>query len=82
MIKSAMGYDQRQVAFLGVAKDLGDAIGFGAGSLCEVLPVWVILLIGVVQNFLGYGLVWLVVAGILPSLPLWVVSSINFSVSH
>ncbi|KAB1217471.1 putative transporter MCH1 [Morella rubra] len=72
VIKSAMGYDQRQVAFLGVAKDLGDAIGFGAGSLCEVLPVWVILLIGVVQNFLGYGLVWLVVAGILPSLPLWV----------
>ncbi|KAE8123865.1 hypothetical protein FH972_018786 [Carpinus fangiana] len=72
VIKSAMGYNQRQVAILGVAKDLGDAIGFIAGSLCEVLPIWVILLIGVVQNFVGYGLVWLVVAGILPSLPLWV----------
>jgi hypothetical protein len=77
VIKSAMGYNQRQVAILGVAKDLGDSIGFIAGSLCEVLPIWVILLIGVVQNFVGYGLVWLVVAGILPSLPLWAVSSIN-----
>ena len=82
VIKSAMGYDQRQVAFLGVAKDLGDSVGFVAGSLCEVLPIWVILLIGVVQNFVGYGLVWLVIAGVLPALPLWVVSLINFSFVH
>ncbi|KAF5476539.1 hypothetical protein F2P56_003284 [Juglans regia] len=72
VIKSAMGYNQRQVAILGVAKDLGDSIGFVAGSLSEVLPIWVVLLIGVVQNFVGYGLVWLVVTGIVPSLPLWV----------
>ncbi|KAG2678525.1 hypothetical protein I3760_11G006300 [Carya illinoinensis] len=72
VIKSAMGYNQRQVAILGVVKDLGDSIGFVAGSLSEVLPIWVILLIGVVQNFVGYGLLWLVVAGMVPSLPLWV----------
>ncbi|XP_021286925.1 protein NUCLEAR FUSION DEFECTIVE 4-like [Herrania umbratica] len=72
VIKSAMGYNQRQIAILGVAKDLGDSIGFVAGSLCEILPIWVILLIGVVQNFVGYGLVWLVIANILPDLPLWV----------
>uniref|UniRef100_A0A5B7AYR6 Putative Major facilitator protein n=1 Tax=Davidia involucrata TaxID=16924 RepID=A0A5B7AYR6_DAVIN len=57
---------------LGVAKDLGDSIGFIAGSLCEVLPIWGILSIGVVQNFVGYGLVWLIVTNRLPSLPLWV----------
>ncbi|EOY22495.1 Major facilitator protein [Theobroma cacao] len=72
VIKSAMGYNQRQIAILGVAKDLGDSIGFVAGSCCEILPMWVILLIGVVQNFVGYGLVWLVIANILPDLPLWV----------
>ncbi|KAK4362609.1 hypothetical protein RND71_017850 [Anisodus tanguticus] len=72
VIKSGMGYNQRQVALLGVAKDLGDAIGFLAGSLCEVLPIWAVLFIGVVQNFVGYGLVWLVVAHKLPALPLWV----------
>ncbi|XP_022737818.1 protein NUCLEAR FUSION DEFECTIVE 4-like [Durio zibethinus] len=72
VIKTAMGYNQRQIAILGVAKDLGDSIGFVAGSLCETLPIWVILLIGVVQNFVGYGLVGLAVANILPDLPLWV----------
>uniref|UniRef100_A0A2P2KTK2 Uncharacterized protein n=1 Tax=Rhizophora mucronata TaxID=61149 RepID=A0A2P2KTK2_RHIMU len=71
VIKSALGYNQRQVAALGVAKDLGDAIGFVAGSLCEVLPMWAIMIIGVLQNFVGYGLVWLVVTQRLPSLPLW-----------
>lgn len=71
MIKSAMGYNQRQIAILGVAKDLGDSIGFIAGSLCDVLPIWGILFIGAVQNFVGYGLVWLIVTGTL-DLPLWV----------
>ncbi|XP_043806440.1 protein NUCLEAR FUSION DEFECTIVE 4 isoform X2 [Manihot esculenta] len=72
VIKSAMGYNQRQVAMLGVAKDLGDSIGFVAGALCEVLPIWALLLIGAIQNFVGYGLVWLIIINKLPSLPLWV----------
>lgn len=74
MIKSTMGYNQRQIAILGVAKDWGDAIGFVAGSLCDVLPTWGLLLIGAVQNFLGYGLLWLIVTQKLPNMPLWVVS--------
>ncbi|MCD7450092.1 hypothetical protein HAX54_003510 [Datura stramonium] len=52
VIKSGMGYNQRQIALLGVAKDLGDSIGFLAGILCEVLPIsQAVLFIGVVQNF-------------------------------
>ncbi|KAJ7945693.1 Protein NUCLEAR FUSION DEFECTIVE 4-like [Quillaja saponaria] len=72
VIKSSLGYNQRQVALLGVAKDLGDSIGFAAGSLCDVLPIWGLLLIGVIQNFVGYGLVWLIITHRLPTLPLWV----------
>ncbi|XP_015882179.3 protein NUCLEAR FUSION DEFECTIVE 4 [Ziziphus jujuba] len=72
VIKSTMGYNQRQIAILGVAKDWGDAIGFVAGSLCDVLPTWGLLLIGAVQNFLGYGLLWLIVTQKLPNMPLWV----------
>lgn len=78
VIKKTMGYNQRQLALLGVAKDLGDAIGFIAGALCEVLPIWAVLAIGVVQNFLGYGLVWLIVSHVLPPSPLWLVSVISF----
>lgn len=74
MIKSSLSYNQRQIARLGVAKDLGDSVGFLAGSLCEVLPLWGTLLVGAIQNFVGYGCVWLVVTGRAPILPLWAVS--------
>jgi hypothetical protein len=74
VIKAALGYNQRQVAALGVAKDLGDCVGFLAGSLSAVLPSWAMLLIGSAQNFLGYGWLWLIVTRQAPALPLWMVS--------
>lgn len=81
VIKSSLSYNQRQIARLGVAKDLGDSVGFLAGSLCEVLPLWAALLIGAVQNFVGYGWVWLIVTGRAPILPLWAVSMVPYSLS-
>lgn len=75
VIKTTLGYSQKQVALLGVAKNLGDAIGFVSGALSEVSPSWMVLLVGAAQNLLGYGVVWLVVTGLLPTLPLWMVSS-------
>lgn len=42
-IKSSLNYNQQQVARLGVAKDLGDSVGFLAGTLCEILPMWAAL---------------------------------------
>ncbi|EHA8587646.1 protein NUCLEAR FUSION DEFECTIVE 4 [Cocos nucifera] len=78
VIKSSLGYNQRQLASLGVAKDLGDSVGFLAGTLCEVLPLWAALLIGALQNLIGYGWVWLVVTGRVPVLPLWVMCILIF----
>ncbi|CAL9078632.1 unnamed protein product [Musa textilis] len=78
VIKSSMGYNQRQIASLGVAKDLGDSVGFLAGTLCEILPLWAALLIGSLQNLIGYGLVWLVVTRQVPVLPLWVMCILIF----
>ncbi|XP_050379802.1 protein NUCLEAR FUSION DEFECTIVE 4-like [Argentina anserina] len=72
VIKSTMGYTQRQVAILGVAKDLGDAIGFIARYLSEIIPSWGLLAIGTVINCLGYGLLWLIVSQKIVALPLWV----------
>lgn len=74
MIKSSLGYNQRQIATLGVAKDLGDSIGFLAGTLSEILPLWAALLVGSLQNLIGYGWVWLIISGRAPPLPLWMVS--------
>uniref|UniRef100_A0A3N7G474 Nodulin-like domain-containing protein n=1 Tax=Populus trichocarpa TaxID=3694 RepID=A0A3N7G474_POPTR len=71
VIKSPLNYNQRQLASLGVAKDLGGSVGFLAGSLSEILPLWGALLVGALQNLVGYGWVWLVVTGRAPVLPLW-----------
>ncbi|XP_072950652.1 protein NUCLEAR FUSION DEFECTIVE 4-like [Typha angustifolia] len=71
VIKISLGYNQRQIARLGVAKDLGDSVGFLAGSLSEILPLWATLFIGALKNFIGYGWVWLIVTRRSPALPLW-----------
>ncbi|KAL9244081.1 hypothetical protein vseg_017891 [Gypsophila vaccaria] len=71
VVKSTMGYDQKQVSYLGVSKNLGDCIGFISGQLCNILPFWVVLFLGALQNFVGYGLLWALVTGKLPVLPFW-----------
>ncbi|KAK8936494.1 hypothetical protein KSP39_PZI012469 [Platanthera zijinensis] len=78
VIKHAMGYNQRQIATLGIAKDLGDSVGFLAGTLCEILPLWAALFIGAVQNFVGYGWVWLIITGRTSALPLWAMCVLIF----
>ncbi|KAH6766598.1 Major facilitator superfamily protein [Perilla frutescens var. hirtella] len=78
VIKSSMNYNQRQVASLGVAKDLGDSVGFLPGILSDILPLWGVLLIGAIQNLIGYGWVWLVVTGRTPVLPLWAMCILIF----
>ncbi|GAV64262.1 Nodulin-like domain-containing protein [Cephalotus follicularis] len=78
VIKSSLGYNQREIARLAVAKDLGDSVGFLAGSLCEILPLWGTLLVGALQNFIGYGWVWLIVTGRAPVLPLWAMCILIF----
>ncbi|KAL2532339.1 Major facilitator superfamily protein [Abeliophyllum distichum] len=77
-IKRSLNYNQRQIARLGVAKDLGDSVGFLAGSLSEILPLWGALLIGAIQNFIGYGWVWLIVTGRAPAMPLWAMCILIF----
>ncbi|KAL1547384.1 protein NUCLEAR FUSION DEFECTIVE 4-like [Salvia divinorum] len=78
VIKSSLSYNQKQVARLGVAKDLGDSVGFLPGILTDFLPLWGVLLIGAIQNLIGYGWVWLVVSGRAPVLPLWAMCILIF----
>ncbi|XP_043726370.1 protein NUCLEAR FUSION DEFECTIVE 4-like [Telopea speciosissima] len=78
VIKSSLDYNQRQIAMLGVAKDLGDSVGFLAGSLYGVLPIWGVQLIGALQNIFGYGWVWLIVTKRVPTMPLWVMCILLF----
>ncbi|CAN6464705.1 unnamed protein product [Victoria cruziana] len=78
VIKGSLGYNQKQIAGVGVAKNLGDSVGFLAGSLCEVLPTWAAILIGALQNMFGYGWIWLIVTHRVPTPPLWAMCILVF----
>ncbi|GMH15040.1 hypothetical protein Nepgr_016881 [Nepenthes gracilis] len=82
LIKSSLDYNQRQIASLGVAKDLGASFGFFAGTLCELLPLSVALLVGAFQHLIGYGFLWLIVTHRAPSLPLWAMCILIFMASN
>ncbi|CAK9196801.1 unnamed protein product [Sphagnum troendelagicum] len=69
VMKTSLGYNQKQINRLGVAKDIGDSVGLLAGLLCDVLPTWALLFLGALQNFVGYGWIWLIVTGRTPTLP-------------
>lgn len=73
IIKRSLHYNQRQINALGVAKDIGDSVGLVAGSLCDVLPPWGLVLFGAVQNLLGYGWLWLIVTGKTQPLSFWAI---------
>ncbi|CAN5969682.1 unnamed protein product [Sphagnum jensenii] len=68
VLKTSLGYNQKQINRLGVAKDIGDSVGLLAGFLCDVLPTWALILLGALQNFLGYGWLWLTVTHRVPPL--------------
>ncbi|KAL5985600.1 hypothetical protein ACLOJK_027586 [Asimina triloba] len=70
-IKSVLGLNQQQLTILGVANDMGENIGLIPGIACNYFPPWVVLLIGTITCFVGYGLLWLAVSRIV-SLPYWV----------
>ncbi|KAI3441226.1 Nodulin-like domain-containing protein [Psidium guajava] len=61
-LKSIMNLTQVELNDLSVAKDVGKAFGLLAGLASDRLPPWVILLIGSVEGFVGYGAQWLVVS--------------------
>ncbi|KAF6164003.1 hypothetical protein GIB67_028707 [Kingdonia uniflora] len=70
-IKSLMGLTQLELNNLSVAKDVGKAFGILAGLASDRLPTPVILLIGSVEGFVGYGVQWLVVSQRIQPLSYW-----------
>ncbi|KAL6659176.1 hypothetical protein ACP70R_003216 [Stipagrostis hirtigluma subsp. patula] len=70
-LKAVLGYDQRQLAMLGVANDIGENFGVVAGVLCNSLPPWLVLLVGAAFCFIGFGTLWLAVSGTVLGMPYW-----------
>ncbi|KAL6276217.1 hypothetical protein ACE6H2_019818 [Prunus campanulata] len=70
-IKSSLGYDQTEINMLGFSKDFGANVGVLSGLIGEVTPVWFVLIIGAVMNFVGYFMIWLAVTGRIPKPKVW-----------
>ncbi|XP_059653999.1 protein NUCLEAR FUSION DEFECTIVE 4-like [Cornus florida] len=70
-LKSLMALTQLQLNNLSVAKDVGKAFGILAGLASDRLPPPVLLLIGSIEGFIGYGVQWLVVSQRIQPLPYW-----------
>ncbi|GMN25044.1 hypothetical protein TIFTF001_000792 [Ficus carica] len=60
-IKTALDYDQTTINLISAYKNAASNIGIVAGLIAEVVPTWLVLLIGAVANLLGYGFLWLAV---------------------
>lgn len=70
-LKSLMSLTQLQLNNLSVAKDVGKAFGILAGIGSDRLSPPVLLLIGSIEGFIGYGVQWLVISGHIQPLPYW-----------
>lgn len=68
-LKSVLGFNQRQLALLGVANDIGENVGLLPGLVCNKFPPWVVLLIGAFTCFFGYGVLWLALTRTVVSMP-------------
>ncbi|XP_076892798.1 protein NUCLEAR FUSION DEFECTIVE 4-like [Bidens hawaiensis] len=71
-LKSVLGLSQQQLTILGVANDLGENVGILPGIASNKYPPWVVLLVGVLASFFGYGVIWLAVSETVGSMPYWV----------
>ncbi|XP_062078235.1 protein NUCLEAR FUSION DEFECTIVE 4-like [Humulus lupulus] len=70
-LKTVLGFNQRQLTMLGVANDIGENVGLIPGIVSNKLAPWVVLLIGGLACFFGYGVLWLAVSGTVTSIPYW-----------
>ncbi|KAK4257468.1 hypothetical protein QN277_007051 [Acacia crassicarpa] len=70
-LRSVLGFSQLQIALLGVANDIGESVGVLPGIASNKFPPWLILSVGALHSFVGYGVLWLSVSRTLPSLPYW-----------
>ncbi|XP_021300876.1 protein NUCLEAR FUSION DEFECTIVE 4-like [Herrania umbratica] len=70
-LKSLMALTQLELNNLSVAKDVGKAFGLLSGFASDCLPTSVLLIIGSLEGFIGYGVQWLVVSQRIRPLPYW-----------
>jgi hypothetical protein len=70
-LKEALGYNQQRLDTLAFFKAIGGNVGVISGLLYDVVPPWVVLIIGAVQCSFGYSMLWLAVTRRISAPPFW-----------
>ncbi|KAF5758509.1 putative major facilitator superfamily domain, MFS transporter superfamily [Helianthus annuus] len=89
-LKSSQGYDQSTLDTVSVFKDIGANIGILSGLLYSVVTsssrfgsgLWLVYLVGAVQLFAGYFLMWLSVTGVIDRPQVWLMCLFMFMAAH
>ncbi|KAB1227209.1 hypothetical protein CJ030_MR1G022629 [Morella rubra] len=58
MVKESLGYDEDEMIVITFYKDIGTYVAIFNGLICEVIPIWLVLLIGSVLNFGSFLMLW------------------------
>ncbi|CAA2993900.1 NUCLEAR FUSION DEFECTIVE 4-like [Olea europaea subsp. europaea] len=70
-LKSLLGFNQKQLTFLGVANDIGENVEIPPVIACNKFPPQAVLLVGAFPSFLGSGVLYLSVSQTVQSRPYW-----------
>ncbi|CAA2981042.1 NUCLEAR FUSION DEFECTIVE 4 [Olea europaea subsp. europaea] len=71
-LKSVLGFNQKQLTFLGVANDIGENVEILPVIACYKFPPRAVLLVGALASFLGYGVLYLSVSQTVQSLKMYI----------
>eukprot|EP00850_Spirogloea_muscicola_P004056 SM000017S02796 [mRNA] locus=s17:307703:312742:+ [translate_table: standard] len=62
-LKMQLNYNQEMTDGLGTSKDIGGNVGIVSGLLIDVIPAWLILLVGATMHLCGYTMLFLASTG-------------------
>ncbi|CAJ1942031.1 unnamed protein product [Sphenostylis stenocarpa] len=79
-LKSALNVSQVQLNYLATANDMGKVFGWSSGIALMHLPLSLVLFIAASMGFLGYGLQWLLLTGVV-DLPYFLVIILFFTLT-
>ncbi|KAI5069772.1 hypothetical protein GOP47_0016073 [Adiantum capillus-veneris] len=70
-IKKELHYNQETLDTLSFFKDIGANVGIIAGLMNDMLPPWIVLIVGAFMNLFGYLMIWLAVTHRIARPPTW-----------
>jgi|UniRef100_A0A2N9IXB1 hypothetical protein len=71
LIQSTFGYDAEAMDQITLYRDVGANVAIFSGLIAEVIPTWLVTLIGAGMNFGGYFMIWLSVTGRIAKPEVW-----------